>query len=673
MSQSLWSCQPASIVWTQDQPEAPLYQDLYYSKDDGMAESHTVFVEGNHLPSRFQQLSSGARFTVAETGFGTGLNFLMTWRAWRQHAGHNTRFFFVSCERHPLKKTDAERALGAWKNTDIAPLCDALLTQWPEPVAGTHRLSFDDGRVTLDIGYGEASDVLAQRRDCDDDVHDHGYASVDAWMLDGFAPSKNPELWNQHIYRQMAALSNEHTTLSTFTAAGHVRRGLQEAGFSVTKAPGFGHKRERLEGSFKSPAEAEIQRRTLAWHTPPAAEHGNAIIVGAGLAGAHTARALADRGWQVTVLEKQSVGAGSSGNPIAATFTRVSPHENPLSRFAVLSYLHALRQLQGHPCFEPRGVLQLMHSEKQQQQWRQLSALCEPQSWVQCLSPLETAVKLGRPNADESTMPSIWFPSAGTVKPALWCAERLNHPNITVLTSVDVISIQALDTPAEHRWQLEDAQGRQYRSDNLVLCCAHHTVDLLPDMSALIRGIRGQLSQLPAGSTPLGHQDPVVCHEGYLIPAQDGSATIGATYDLNSDRADLKASDDIDNLMQSEKVLAPMGLLRNGLQAAPLRAAVRCASRDYLPLVGAVPDIAAMSTDFKALRRDAKKRIEETGSYIPGLYINVAHGSRGSTSVPLSSEYLASVMNADPRPLEREMAESLSPARFLIRQLKRNQ
>ena len=682
MSQSLWSCRPASIEWTQDLPTASRYQDVYYSKDNGMAESHEVFVEGNQLPDRFAGLSAGQRFTVAETGFGTGLNFLMCWLCWRQQVASQSRLFFISCERHPLKKADASRALQAWKGTAIEPLCQALLAQWPEPVAGTHRLMFDNGSVTLDICHGDAEQVFDQ---CVDNWHPASgrhYAQVDAWMLDGFAPAKNPELWHERLYMLMAALSHAKTSVSTFTAAGHVRRGLSAAGFTVSKVAGFGRKRERLQAIFDGPASGSPALPKLAWHTPAASQQRDAIIVGAGLAGCHTARALADRGWQVTVIEKDDVAAGSSGNPVAATFTRLSPHDNPLSRFAVLSYLYALRMLQNHPCFDARGVLQLIQGDKARKHWSQLQSYSEEQNWFTCLDPSKTLDQLGiesdagapgdaQPDYP-SIWPSIWFPTAGTVSPARWCEERLDHPNITVHRDTELVALERSADKGK-RWQLRSRTAELFHSNNVVLCNAHHSSLLIPDLSGSIRGIRGQLSELPEGSTVLGSKDPLICHEGYLIPAMQGSAVIGASYDLDSDRAEIKPQDDIDNLQQSEALLAPLGMLKTGLSAKPLRAAVRCASRDYLPLVGAMPDLEALSSDFDGLRWDARRAIEATGRYIPGLYLNLAHGSRGSTSIPLSAEYLASVMHGDPRPIDRDMAETLSPARFLIRQLKRNQ
>lgn len=672
MSQSIWSCPPASLRWVQDQPEATQYQDLYYSRDDGMAESHEVFVAGNHLPQRFAACTPGSHFTVAETGFGTGLNFLMTWLAWRQNAPEEARLYFVSCERHPLKKGDAEKALAAWRQSPIAELCETLLQQWPEPIAGTHRLSFDDTRVNLDICHGDATEVFAQRRDNDKACLGHGYASVNAWMLDGFAPSKNPELWQTSIYELMAELSHRGSTISTFTAAGHVRRGLQQAGFEIKKVPGFGRKRERLEGIYLSPSAAQRKSQTLSWHSPPAADQTDAIVVGAGLAGAHTARALAERGWRVTVLEKADVAAGSSGNPVAATFTRLSPHDDPLSRFSVLSYLYALRQLQGRDFFQQRGVLQLMQTEKQQLQWQQLQPLLEQQSWAECLAPSETSTKLGLV-AGQQMPSSIWFPTGGVVDPAQWCMERLDHPNISLQTQTPVMSIHANAAAENGRWRLQDAEGKHHQSNNIVLCCAQQSSELLPYLRPLIKGIRGQLSQLSTDSTVLNDSHPVICHEGYLIATGNGTAVIGATYDLSSEQAELKAADELSNLQQAQAALAPLGLINRSASASPLRAAVRCASRDYLPLVGAVPDIAAMQADFEALRYDAKAIIDQAGQYVPGLYINIAHGSRGTTSVPLSAQYLASIMHGDPRPIERRVGETLSPARFVIRQLKRNQ
>ena len=255
------SQQHAQLDWISGQPHSTEYDDIYFSVDNGLEETRHVFLAGNRLHERWQQLAdngtTGAIFTIAETGFGTGLNFLCAWQAWNTHFAHRNlhvgqganpnaiqnadcatpRLHFISTELHPLTQADLAAALALWP--ELAPYSSQLVAQYQYIAAGWHGLEFDAGRVTLTLLVGEVASTLPQLR-----------AKVDAWFLDGFSPAKNPAMWQASLYAQMARLSVPDTTFSTFTSAGMVRRGLQEAGFQVTKVHGFGRKREMLSGKY---------------------------------------------------------------------------------------------------------------------------------------------------------------------------------------------------------------------------------------------------------------------------------------------------------------------------------------------------------------------------------------------------------------------------------------
>jgi tRNA 5-methylaminomethyl-2-thiouridine biosynthesis bifunctional protein len=211
----------ATIEWRNNQPYASTFQDVYFSSDDGLAETDYVFLQGNQLLQRWQSLSSDT-FTIIETGFGTGLNFLCAAQLWLENAPSHASLQFYSVEKYPI---------------------DLANKQYAKLLNGTEIVTLFNNRVTLHLLIGEATEQLATIQQ-----------PADAWFLDGFAPSKNPDMWQASLFAQMAKLSNQSTTFATFTSAGDVRRGLTAAGFTVYKRTGFGKKREMLHGKFLGPS-----------------------------------------------------------------------------------------------------------------------------------------------------------------------------------------------------------------------------------------------------------------------------------------------------------------------------------------------------------------------------------------------------------------------------------
>ncbi|MFP4263354.1 MAG: tRNA (5-methylaminomethyl-2-thiouridine)(34)-methyltransferase MnmD, partial [Halomonas sp.] len=276
----LAALETARLDWRDDAggeaaPHSAAFDDVYFSRHDGRAETEHVFLMGNRLPERFAAWQEGRPFVIGETGFGTGLNLLCAWACFDAHAPAGARLHLVSTEKFPLAPEALARALSAWP--DLAERARALLDQWPHPVAGIHRLWLDD-RVTLDLHLGDAAERLALLE-----------GRVDAWFLDGFAPAKNPEMWRPELFTALAARSRPGATFATFTCAGVVKRGLEGAGFAWRKAPGFGRKREMLVGEIAAPP-ADARRRDTPWFTPPAPRPPRRVaVIGAGIAGASAA------------------------------------------------------------------------------------------------------------------------------------------------------------------------------------------------------------------------------------------------------------------------------------------------------------------------------------------------------------------------------------------------
>ncbi|MCD0501831.1 tRNA (5-methylaminomethyl-2-thiouridine)(34)-methyltransferase MnmD, partial [Bordetella petrii] len=218
------------------------YGDVYHSIEGALGQIEHVFLRGNGLPERWRGRHG---FTVCETGFGLGLNFLALWQAWRSDPARSRRLHMVSIEAHPFGR----EAMRGWLQT-LAPdalrgLAEQLCAQWPDCLPGLHRLEFEGGALTLTLGFGAAADVAPQLR-----------ASVDAYFLDGFAPVRNPELWQPALIRDLARLAAPGATVATWCSAGHVRRALQDAGFQVGRRPGYGGKWQMTLGALATSPQA---------------------------------------------------------------------------------------------------------------------------------------------------------------------------------------------------------------------------------------------------------------------------------------------------------------------------------------------------------------------------------------------------------------------------------
>ncbi|NTV97189.1 MAG: tRNA (5-methylaminomethyl-2-thiouridine)(34)-methyltransferase MnmD, partial [Thiobacillus sp.] len=213
-------------------PYSTLFDDVYHTADGGLGQSRHVFLAGNGLPLRWQ---GQARFTILETGFGLGLNFLTTWAAWQDDPSRCAHLHFISVEKHPFRTEDLAQLHASWP--ELASQAEALRRHWPALTAGIHRIHLDGGRVTLTLIFGDALDALPQLD-----------ARVNAFYLDGFAPACNPELWSATLFAQLARLVAPGASIATWSANGDVRRGLQAAGFVAERCPGFGGKREMLAG-----------------------------------------------------------------------------------------------------------------------------------------------------------------------------------------------------------------------------------------------------------------------------------------------------------------------------------------------------------------------------------------------------------------------------------------
>lgn len=318
----------AQLVWKDGVPYASMYHDVYFSIENGLAEALHVFIEGNQLIQRFASLPTAGspQFVVGETGFGSGLNFLLVWSLWKKHAPKNASLHYISCEQHPLVFEDLQACLQLWPT--LASGAALLLENYPVLTPGFHYLAFDEGQVVLHLMIGEAAACYQERLLCGAFALEQTlrWDYVDAWFLDGFSPQRNAAMWSPELFTILGQLSRAGTTLSSYSVAKSVKEALGLAGFQCAKKKGYGRKREMLIGEWRSASAMSLKKKTP-WHVGVRRPHTTqrAIVVGAGLAGACVANALAKRGWSVQVLDRSAACAdGASGNTQAILFPMLS-------------------------------------------------------------------------------------------------------------------------------------------------------------------------------------------------------------------------------------------------------------------------------------------------------------------------------------------------------------
>lgn len=643
----------AQLDWDEHgQPLSRSYGDVYFSRANGLEETRHVFLAHNQIIERCQALPAGGRLVIGETGFGTGLNFLCAWQAFAEHAPRDATLHFVSVEKFPLALADLQRALALWP--ELAPYAEQLLAQYRAIHPGFQRLLLDDGRVVLTLMIGDVLDCLPQLD-----------AKIDAWFLDGFAPSKNPEMWTDALFAELARLSTPGATLATFTSAGFVRRGLIAAGFAVVRVKGFGHKREMLAGPFQ----AQQMQRPAPWFARPALASGErqAVVIGAGLAGCATAASLAARGWRVTVLERHDdIAREASGNPQGVLYLKLSAHGTALSRLIVAGFGHTRRLLeclQRGQDWDACGVLQLAFDAKEAERQAKLAAAF-PNDLLHALTKDEAEQHAG------IALPAggLFYPDAGWVHPPALCRQLVQHPLIELRPYQEALSLSRQGD----RWCVEGQKGVLAEAPVLVLACAAEISRLLPDANLPLKRIRGQISRLPASESSRA-LNTVVCAEGYVAPVRDGEHTLGASFDFHSDDLTPSVAEHAGNLELLREISTDLAerLDAQALDPAALqgRAAFRCTSPDYLPLVGPLAEQQAFNEAYAVLAKDARQVPETPCPWLPGLYINSGHGSRGLITAPLSGELIAAWLEDEPLPVPREVAEASHPNRFMLRKL----
>jgi tRNA 5-methylaminomethyl-2-thiouridine biosynthesis bifunctional protein len=630
-----------SAPWSND------YGDVYHARAGAMGQAQTVFLAGNGLPSRWQGRD---RFVVLETGFGLGHNFLTTWLAWKQDPLRCQHLFFVSMDRHPVSREVLESAHARLNDAEMRAMGAALREDWPTPSPDLHVRRFDGGRITLLLAHADVQAALRQFR-----------LKADAVYLDGFSPRLNPQMWSAPVLKAVARLSSPQATLSTWTAAGEVQRGLQSAGFDVRTVEGWGGKRERIQAKrvvFPTQRRGPAPIDMPVWRAP----HAPVVVVGAGLAGAACAQALARAGVACTVLERApQVATGASGNPAGLFHGVLHTEDGVHARLGRAAALLAAREYRDAlpPSLGQGSVCGLERHESQrdpQQMLDLIQALGLPPDYVQALKP-DTAWD----------RPRWLYPAGGWLDPRAWVQQALREPGIAVRTGAAVHSLQRVG----RTWVMRDAQGSVLaRTGHVVLCQAAAVLDCLPESVTHDWPVglqRGQITRVPAGTPGLRAPQRPRSGGGYALTLPNGDVWCGASASNQDEDPSIRARDHADNLHKLNLLTGSEVELDPGsLQG---RVGWRFHTDDRLPLVGACPAFTTPSPE--SLPKTGSMRLRDW-PVEPGLYLATALGSRGITWAPLVGWLLAAQVRGDPLPLPADLVDALDPRRFAIRSLRRS-
>ncbi len=644
---------PERIEWQDDgtpggSPYNPRFGDRYRSELGGLTQARGVFFHGCGLPSAW---ASQPQWTILETGFGLGLNFLLTWQAWKADPLRPRLLHFVSLEAFPASAADVLRAASA--HPELQAFSEQLARQLWGLLPGLHRLVFEAGQVLLTLCVGDAKAMLRQQS-----------FEADSVYLDGFSPERNPDLWDLPACKAVARCCRRGTRIATWTVARSVRDALTQCGFVVKKCAGSPPKRDRLEGEFNPAWEPKKSRSTSQRATP-----ARCVVIGAGLAGAAVAASLARRGWLVTVLDAAAEPAsGASSLPAGVLAPHVSPDDGLLSRLSRSGVRATMQQadalLNTGSDWNPTGVLEraMNHPRALPAAWLQDDANAA-RDWARAASPARLAACQLAP-----TEHALWHEKGGWIRPASLVKVWLATPGVSWRGKSSAKSLARRDGA----WQVLGESNQELACAELVVLAAGHASAALAASAdrgtsgqtrlgrqLALQAIRGQVSWAPL-ATDVAKRLPSFSVNGHGslvagLPLPGGEPgqlawLTGSTYERDSVRIEIRPEDDQHNLQRLGKLLPDVAITlagQYGNQQVNAWAGVRCATPGRLPALGPLRPLALGG--------------QQHADDLPGLWVCSGLGSRGLTFAALCGEVLAARLHGEPLPITQKLADALLP------------
>jgi len=609
---------------------SPRYGDIYHARAGAWGQARHVFLGGNRLPQRWQGRAS---FTVCETGFGTGTNFLALWHAWRNDPDRCTRLHVLAFEAHPFTADDMQQ-LAQRCDPALHALAQQLADAWPVLTPGVHRLDFEASALTLTLVFGAIERTARQAE-----------AWVDAFFLDGFAPNRNPAMWTPALFGQLRRMAVRGATLGTWCSAAAVRKALSDAGFLVSRAPGFAQKRDMTVAILR-PHLGKPLPDTHARHV---------LIAGAGFAGAAIAHALSRRGHHCTLadpaLAHSAVGI-HQGHHMAALSPLLTPDDDIRTRLCRTGVLLGQRLWGNLPDALARPVacgtlIPALTPEAPSRLRTALAYLQFPPDWVHWVDAAHARQLAGLPLPHGG----LFFPQGRMVRPMPWLAALMQN------TRRSPAVLAQLRQQADATWVGCDPSGAVLtHADMVVLACAaavppllataYATPEALPRMQHLQR-LAGQVSYFQASARGDAPRCILAGH-GYWLPADANRSTGGSTYVKGAAQAVTLPEAAVPyppvyvtgHAHILEKLHRLSGVPRATLQGLHIGtqgwSGWRAALADHLPVIGS-----ALGLD--------------------GVWAACAFGSRGLAWSALAAELIASRLSGEPLPLERDLYRRIAP------------
>ena len=669
--------QYTKLIWRNGEPYSERFDDIYYSAQQGESiagesEFNHVFLMNNGLPDRWQK---GGDFVVAELGFGSGLNCLLTIREWLKHLewleqedttrGENHQeqtLHYIAIEKYPLSGESIK--LLHSRHIGLKPFCDELTDNYPPAIEASHSRRLFAGRVVIHYKFMDAYAALADES-----------LNVDAWYLDGFSPANNPCMWSEDLFEKLSQNSRLNATCSTYTSAGFVKRNLQNAGFKVNKVKGHGKKREMLVAKLMFKSREALKYSDKPWFAQDTeagdgstSDHSTsnrskkATIIGAGIAGLSIAYSLIQRGFAITIIDTYGEEAkASSANLAAIVYPRLSLDNDVDTEFYMSAFCYATYLLKR---------LQMKHQEKFWSETGLLQSMGEGR--------IASILKKFDFNDDyisivNDSLPKIIrhdkqvfvnYEMAGAVLPVKLCEA------IKKECGQRLKIIQANVSRVKHSgklWQCLDGSKIIDEAEILIIANGAETNKIEYSAMFPIESVRGQMIAL--NESAVSKKLSKVVNAGiYITPAMNQQHFVGGTYSRDSSCNDV-IENDTDDLLKAVNNIFPGMFEKKDFSHAWV--GFRAMSKDRVPIVGAVPDEYFFNEEYADIcSGDIKKKYRPAGN-LRGLYISAAHGSRGFTSSFICAEIISSLIAGEPSPVSKRVLDYLNPSRFLVNELKR--
>src|SRR5471032_420310 len=597
-------------------------------------------------------------FTVLQAEFDAGRLFVETWAAWREDPQRCERLHSVAIG--PLASMDLPDVLA-----EQPRLSQLLIDAWPMQVAGLHRLEFENGRVVLTLAIGEPESMLSKI-----------WLRADAFYL----RLSEVDAKLAYIAKALARVAGDQATLC---AEAHplLPRALKDAGFISDETPDGAYVKARFAPRWRvrrhePPLALTIEDATSSTEVLkdaasafPSQTPRHAIVIGAGLAGCAITERLASRGWSVTLIERhEDLAHDASGNPAGVFHPIVWRDDSIAARLTRAGFLYALHRWSeleraGHPLNRSdQGLLQIADTTEDAHAIASaIKRFGLPASYEVAVDEHEASRLAVQPVA----RPGWCFPHGGWISPAAICAAQCKAAGdlLTVHFGTEVARIDQ----ENGTWTAFDASGRALAQAPVVILANAGDAQRLAGLHGLpTRGVRGQLTLL--NSSPLdGLRLPIV-GDGYAVPLGAHRTLTGATYDIDGIDTQIQAAGHTENL---ERVAMMLPALAGFEPPETLdgRVAFRSVTSDRMPMIGALADETAARANATRLSGAWPLDLPR----MPGLYGAFAFGSRGLVWSTLAAELIAAQIEGEPWPIERELAEAIDPARFLLRALRQSE